>query len=134
MANYYLDSSAVVKLCVAEPETPALAELAGLADTGLWLTCDLARTEVLRAIARRQPEALADAAQVLRHLAIMTLTSRLYDQAGRLPPATLRSLDAIHVAAALDLGSDLAAFITYDQRLGAAARLNGLPVISPGAS
>lgn len=49
-------------------------------------------------------------------------------------PTTLRSLDAIHLAAALDIRDDLAAFVTYDRRLFEAARGVGLPVRSPGVS
>jgi hypothetical protein len=44
----------------------------------------------------------------------------------------LRSLDAIHLAAALDLGDDLDGLVTYDERLGEAARLNGITVLAPG--
>jgi len=131
MPVYYLDSSAIVKLIVAEAESPALTRFV---QTSFPITCDLARTEVQRAVACRLPEALAGATEVLRHLAIMTLSGGLYDRAGRLQPAFLRSLDALHVTAALDLGSDLTAFVTYDQRLAEAARLNGLPVASPSAA
>ena len=52
--------------------------------------------------------------------------------AGRLDPTTLRSLDALHLAAALDLGDDLDGLVTYDDRLAEAAALNGVPVTTPG--
>ena len=132
MPVFYFDSSAIVKLIVDEAETDALAALSD--EGGLWMTSDLARVEVQRAIARRQPQALDAARRQLRGLALMTLTGDTYDLAGRLQPAFLRSLDAIHVAAALSLGAGLTALVTYDQRLAVAAATNGLTVLSPGAS
>ncbi|MBK5250721.1 MAG: VapC toxin family PIN domain ribonuclease, partial [Actinomycetales bacterium] len=43
----------------------------------------------------------------------------------------LRSLDAVHLAAALSLGDDLEGIVTYDDRLAEAAQANGVPVASP---
>jgi uncharacterized protein len=54
-----------------------------------------------------------------------------FEAAGRLEPAALRTLDAVHIAAALDLGDDLVGMVTYDDRLAEAARSNGVPVVSP---
>ena len=131
MPLLYLDSSAIVKLAKPEAETDAMGQYS-VGDT-LWITSDLARTEVMRAVALHQPERLDDARHVLRNLVLMALDRDIYDMAGRVQPARLRSLDAIHVAAALSLGSALQALITYDKRLAEAAKLNGLAVISPGA-
>ena len=131
MAIFYLDSSAIIKLIVAEAETDALA---ALSDTdGFWVTSDLSRTEVMRAVARRQPDAIDEARKSLRSLALIELNRDLYDLAGRIQPPSLRSLDAINVAAALSLGDDLTGFVTYDRRLAQAASQNGLAVLSPGA-
>lgn len=55
----------------------------------------------------------------------------LFEEAGRLEPAVLRSLDAVHLAAALALGDDLETVVTYDSRLAEAAQSNGIAVTSP---
>lgn len=62
---------------------------------------------------------------------MLEIDRALFRQAGLLGPPTMRSLDAVHIAAALSLGPDLGAVITYDERMAAAARLFGLPVVSP---
>jgi len=68
---------------------------------------------------------------VLDSLTLTDVTTAIFEQAGRLDPTTLRSLDAIHLAAALDLGDDLDSLVTYDERLAEAARLNGILVTAP---
>lgn len=64
-------------------------------------------------------------------MTILTVTSQMFEAAGRLDPPTLRSLDAIHLVAALELGDDLDGFVTYDDRLAEAALGHGLPVEAP---
>ena len=64
-------------------------------------------------------------------LTLIEVTPAVFEQAGRLDPPTLRSLDAIHLAAALDLGDDLDGLVTYDDRLAEAATLNGIAVTTP---
>lgn len=59
------------------------------------------------------------------------LTTAVFEEAGRLQPPTLHSLDALHLAAALDLGDDLEGIVTYDERPAEAAKANGIPAISP---
>lgn len=66
------------------------------------VTGDPARTELVRAVRRAHPD-----------------------------PTGLRSLDAIHLAAALDLGDDLAALVTYDECLAQAATAAGITVLTP---
>ncbi len=85
----------------------------------------------MRAV-RRSDLALAPRArQVLEALVILTIPTSVYDVAGRLEPATMRSLDAIHLASALSLGDSLDLFVTYDDRLADAARANGISVTAP---
>jgi predicted nucleic acid-binding protein len=67
----------------------------------------------------------------LRGVVLIELDRSLLDRAGTLAPADLRSLDAIHIAAALSIGTDLAELVTYDARMAAAARGQGLITISP---
>lgn len=127
---YYLDTSALVKLVVAEPETPALHTWLNEADRDP-VASDLARTELLRAVRRAAPDRMLQARAVLDSITLTDLTASLFEQAGRIDPTALRSLDAIHLAAALDLGDDLDGLVTYDDRLADAARSNGVVVTTP---
>ena len=123
--SFYLDTSALVKLVVHEPETDGLRDW--LAETPRDpVVSDLARTELLRAVRRVAPELL-----VLDALTITEVTTAVFEAAGRLDPSILRTLDAIHVAAALDLGDDLEGMVTYDERLAQAAQQNGILVAAP---
>jgi predicted nucleic acid-binding protein len=125
----YLDSSAFVKLVVQEAETPAL--IAYLRRRSLAVSATLLRTEALRAATRASPATVLACRLALRDMAFVDLGRDLLDQAGTLAPAGLRSLDAVHVAAALSLGDDLDELVTYDGRMAAAATAAGLAVASP---
>ena len=127
---YYLDTSALVKLVVAEPETAALRRWLGEADRDL-VSCDLARTELLRAVRRAAPDRVTQARSVLDSITLIAVTAQTFEEAGRLDPTMLRTLDAIHLAAALDLGDDLDGIVTYDDRLAEAAQFNAIPVTAP---
>lgn len=126
----YVDTSALLKLVVAEPESTALRGfLEGSSSTAV--SSDLARTEVIRAVRREAPEQVITARAVLDSLVLLTVTTETFEAAGRLDPSILRSLDALHLAAALSLGDDLEAMITYDERLAQACRANGVDVVAP---
>lgn len=126
----YLDTSALVKLVVAEPESAALR--AWLVDQNTDLvTADLTRTELMRAARRLDPGLAVQVTAVLDTLTILRLDSDAYAGAGRLDPPTLRSLDALHLTAALHLGDDLDGLVCYDQRLTAAATQLGVRVYAP---
>jgi predicted nucleic acid-binding protein len=125
----YLDSSAIVKLIVAEPESRALR--AHLRRRRPLLSSALARTEVLRALLPAGAIAMARGREVLRRLDLIRINDRVLDMAGTLEPAQVRSLDAIHLATAQLLGEDLGQVITYDGRLADAARSLGLKTTSP---
>ncbi len=125
----YLDTSAFVKLVTPEPETRAL--VAHLRHWTHAVSSTLLRTEALRAAARNSAASVLDTRRALRDLAFIDLTRDLLDQAGGLVPSDLRSLDAIHLAAALSLGDDLDEMVTYDIRLATAATARGLPASSP---
>ena len=68
---------------------------------------------------------------LLGAIALLTIGDRVLKTAARLDPPGLRSLDAIHLATALRLASDLTAFVSYDVRQLEAAATLGLPVTSP---
>ncbi|HUP68884.1 MAG TPA: type II toxin-antitoxin system VapC family toxin [Acidimicrobiales bacterium] len=129
---YYLDTSALVKLVVAEAETAALQGWLAASDRQP-VSCDLVRTELLRAVRRTDPSLAVPARAVLDAITLLEVTTRHFDAAGRLDPTILRTLDAIHLAAALDLGDDLEGLVSYDERLAEAARANGVPVVTPAA-
>lgn len=127
---FYMDTSALVKLVVAESETDALRSWIAGVNSEL-VAADLVRTELWRVVRRAVPDRALLAAQVLDSLTLVEVRASLFSQAGRLDPPELRSLDAIHLAAALDLGDDLEAMVTYDARLAQAAAVNGVTVVAP---
>lgn len=130
MTVAYLDTSAIVKLCVREDETETLR--ADVARHDRLVTGLIAETELRRALHRRQvPHAEAVAASTLAALDVVAFDVGLARDAGRLEEPRLRSLDAIHVASALALGDALDAFYAYDLRLADAARAHGLVVVAP---
>ncbi len=69
---------------------------------------------------------------MLDSITLTEVTTSVFEAAARIDPGVLRSLDAIHLAAALDLGDDLDGIVTYDDRLALAARANGMAVLAPG--
>lgn len=136
MPLFYADASALVKLVRDEPETTALR--AFVADADL-LSSELVLTEVPRAIRRATlldpglplDLLLSRAAEVLDALALVPLEHSLLVAAGALAEPGLRALDAIHVAAAASV-SPFDAFMSYDERQAAAARLAGMRTHAPG--
>ena len=127
---FYVDTSALVKLVVAETETVALRSWLQETDREL-VASDLARTELMRAVRRSVPDRLLQARAVLDSVILVEVRTSMFEGAGRLDPVGLRSLDAIHLAVALDLGDDLEGLVTYDDRLAEAAIANGVPVVAP---
>src|SRR2546425_10847706 len=87
----YLDSSALVKTVVAEPESAALRRL--LRRHQLRVSCGLARTEVVRAVRHLGPRATTRARQVLQRIDLVRFDDALLDAAGVLDASVLRSLD-----------------------------------------
>lgn len=127
----YLDTSALVKLVVREGETRALKDhLEAVEDKDLF-TAALARTELVRAVTGAGPAAVTHARRILAGLNTVNLTRSLLDAAAQMPAPRLRSLDAIHIAAAQRAGADLRAIVTYDARMSEAARDLGIVVESP---
>ncbi len=127
----YLDSSALVKLALTEPESAALAQwLAERAGQPL-VSSALHRAEVARAVWRAEPGALPRSYRVMKRIARVALTADVLDDSATLQPQHLVAAQAIHLASALALARDLTAFVSYDQDLIAAARNAGLPVASP---
>jgi predicted nucleic acid-binding protein len=137
VAIFYADASAIVKLVRDEPESNALRAFLAGSDI---VSSELVLTEVPRAIRRaaaRDPRLdlevlIRRAGEALDAVALLPLERALLLAAGALAEPALRALDAIHVAAAVDL-EPLDGFVTYDERQAAAARLAGLRTMSPGS-
>jgi len=127
----YLDSSAIVKLAIREPESAALRRYLRLRRRRPLVSSALARTEVLRALLPAGDEAVARGRMVLQRLDLVRLNDRVLNAAGVLRPPELRSLDAIHLATARQLGRDLTGLVTYDDRMVAAAKRLGYRVVQP---
>jgi uncharacterized protein len=128
----YLDSSALIKLALTEPESGALAGwLAERADQPL-VSSALHRAEVPRAVWLAEPGALPRSYRLIRRIAKVALTAEVIDNSATLPPQALSPAHAIHLASALALRDELTAFVAYDEDLLAAAADAGLPVVSPG--
>jgi uncharacterized protein len=126
----YLDSSAFVKLIVSEPESTALAR--SLARWPQLASAALLRTEAVRALRHSGNDRhVATARSLMRSVYLIQLDEVLLDRAADMPPAALRSLDAVHLATAMSLGPDLGVVFAYDERLKQAAEGAGLQVASP---
>lgn len=124
----YADTSALGALLVAQPETPALVRWLDETPTQL-ISSDLLETE-LRRIALREGRDQAKVSLILDGVSLAALDRATYRSAGLLPMPDLRTLDALHLEAAIRL--DVDAILTYDRWLSGAARTMGLAVVAPG--
>jgi uncharacterized protein len=128
----YLDTSAFVKLVIPEPETVAL--VAALTAKARLVASEILEVETLRAARRAMGKDGTTAARAqLAGVRLLALTDQIRRRACELEPATLRSLGAIHIATALDLGERLACVYAYDTRMASAASEAGLSVCAPMA-
>lgn len=127
----YVDSSALLKLPVREPETAALE--AHLVTRDGLVTSRLAVVECRRAVRRASRGRLLQTMdQVLDAVYLIEITHAILEEAASAGPLLLRSLDAIHLATALSVGDPQLEVITYDTRFADAARASGLSVVQPG--
>jgi predicted nucleic acid-binding protein len=126
----YLDTSAALKLVLPESETAGLelwiAEHAGVPR----VSSRLLRIEMLRAVARNAPHRAARANIVLSAIALLSIDD-VAPIAEVIGDSVLRSLDAIHLATAHQLRTELTAFVCYDKRLFDSAQALGLPAAAP---
>ncbi len=127
---YYLDTSAAVKLLIVEKGSTALRRWLESHEEEIF-SSDLLRTELLRVTRRAAPELMVQARIILDTLIMVTLSTTVFERAVMIEPGILRSLDALHLAAALELGDDLQGLITYDQRLADSAKTLGIDVVTP---
>ena len=117
-----------MKLAVLEAESEALRT--ARRDWPRAASSVISEVEVMRAVARADGD-MGLAAEVLRSVDLVRVSDAIIASAARLRPVELRTVDAIHLATALAIGADLAAFVSYDARLVAAARDHGLSILAP---
>jgi predicted nucleic acid-binding protein len=126
---FYMDSSALVKLVIRESDSDQLRRFVGDREMA---TSQISRVELIRAVARHQPDSVDAAQDLLTELTLISLNRVITSRAAWVPPPSLRSLDALHVASANTMRDGLDALVTYDGRVIEAGRLAGLRVASPG--
>jgi uncharacterized protein len=142
----YFDTCALLKLIRSDAQSQALGALIGAQPGTRWFSSEVARTELARTVRRinhddqgrlidgpRLNAELSYAEEIWERLDLIAVSTRVLSDAADIEQPFLRTLDAIHLAAASALRAGLTAFVTYDKRLAAAARELGLPVLSPGA-
>ena len=128
MSPWYLDTSAALKLMVEEKESDALARAIDESDPQL-VACWLVETELRRAAQRNVGLTQEHVSRFLDGVDLYEVPASLFREVGLLPGTNLRSLDALHLAAAVRIGVDH--LVTYDARMSDSARALGLRVLSP---
>lgn len=128
MSRWYLDTSAALKLVLAEQESEALIE-AITKEVPTLVACYLLETEMRRAAHRSPDLSQRQVTDLLDRIDLFEVTPTVFLQAGLLPGEHLRSLDALHLASAI--GTAVDCLVTYDVRMAEAARAAGLVVIAP---
>jgi predicted nucleic acid-binding protein len=128
MAVYYIDTSAAFKLLAAEEHAAAFLAFYREHRDDEWVSSDLLRIEVTRAVTRHWRALIPDAQRLLDAFDYIQIDEQVVRTAMIEPDPLLRSLGAIHLATARLLGEELTALLTYDDRLTKAAEDAGIPV------
>jgi uncharacterized protein len=141
----YFDTNALLKLIREDGQSGALGAFIDARPATRWFSAEIARAELARTVRRvnhddrgrlideqRLRAELSYAERIWERLDLIAVSTRILTAAGAIEQPFLRTLDAIHLAAAVSLRTSLSAFITYDKKLAAAAQEIGLPVLSPG--
>ncbi len=126
----YVDSSALVKLVIDEPESSALESYLDGRES-LLATSRIALVEVSRATTLANPSDVVqhEVDRLMSSCMLVAVTIELLRSARKLASATVRTLDAVHLASAIRVEAD--EFVAYDSRLLAAAREHGLHASAP---
>jgi predicted nucleic acid-binding protein len=140
----YFDTCALLKLIRQDTDSQALGAFIDARPDTRWFSSELARAELARTVRRINHDdrgRLIDAARLRAELAyveslwdrldLIAVSARVLDEAAAIEQPFLRTLDAIHLAAAASMRASLSAFVTYDKKLAASAMEAGLPVLSP---
>lgn len=127
---FYVDTSAMLKLAFLEAESMALRQWID-EESPVLVGSDLVRTETLRAARKRNPESVESALCALEIVALLSIPRIAFRRAADIGPDALKSLDALHLATALELGDELTAMVTYDKRLTEGCNAHGIRVRAP---
>lgn len=127
----YLDTSAFLKTMFDEPESPAINRYLEAVDDPRFVSSTLLAIEARRGALRVNPRRLPRVDLALLRVAQIEMDGPVVESAGRFPDPMLRSLDAIHLATALLIRSDVEVLLSYDQRMLTAAAAHDLPTASP---
>jgi predicted nucleic acid-binding protein len=141
----YFDTCALLKLIREDAQSEALGAFIDAQPATRWFSSEIARTELARTVRRvnhdsrgrlmdesRLRAELDYAGRIWERLDLIAVSTRILDDAAAIEQPFLRTLDAVHLAAAMTLRGSLSAFVTYDKRLAAAAQEIGLPVQATG--
>ena len=127
--SWYADSSALLKLLIAEKESAALTDFIDFTIKSSVLT----RVEVIRTLHKIAPEKIAEAQIILNGIDLTPVNPAILSVAENFSPSiTLKSLDAIHVATVIFLDKSVEGVITYDKAMIKSAKELGINVVSPG--
>ena len=128
MRNIQIDSSAILKFIIKEAESEAVVSIS----RARFITSELSRVEVTRAILRYEPSAIKVAENILDNFNYVKIDSQTLVQAERLPErVNIRALDAIHIAVASKMALKINSILTYDKQMAKAAKALGFEVLSP---
>lgn len=129
MSGIYVDTSALGRVLLGEPDGEAVVRT--LATFDLHVASRLLRVE-LRRLALRY-DVLQAAAELLATIALVPVDQQTLDDAETVPPASVSTLDAIHLATAVRLAAAgvVDTLMTFDARLAAGAAHHGLAVLAP---
>jgi uncharacterized protein len=140
----YFDTCALLKLIRTDAQSAALSAFIDARPETRWVSSEVARTELVRTVRRinhddrgrlvddaRLGAELGYAERLCAQIDLIAVSTRVLSEAAAIEQPFLRTLDAIHLAAAASLRASLSAFVTYDKRLAVAAKELGLPTQSP---
>jgi uncharacterized protein len=140
----YFDTNALLKLIREDAQSEALGAFIDAQPATRWFSSEIAKTELARTVRRvnhddrgrlidepRLRTELSYAERIWDRLDLIAVSTRVLHEAAAIEQPFLRTLDAIHLVAAMSLHTSLSAFVTYDKRLAVAAQDAGLPVRSP---
>ncbi len=127
MAGLYLDTSALGRVLLGEPDAETIRE--ALAGYDTWWSSALLAVELRRLARREGLEALAD--RLLANVRLADVDRASLDRASRLDPVEVATLDAIHLDAAVELAGINA--VLYDRQLQTGCAHHGLAVEAPVA-
>jgi predicted nucleic acid-binding protein len=125
----YVDTSALGRVLLDEPDKTAIKEALDRFDrvtASRLLRIELRRVGFKRGLLDRAESLLAG-------ISLIPLEDRILTVTETLTPASVGTLDAIHLATAVQLAkaNKLDALMTYDKGLAAGAREHDITVLSP---